>query len=80
MNLYADISGRTLPVTKTDKPDLYQVRHVNISKYMLFSEAEVFGIKLHLLNIYQLKQFSLKKNCIFYNILICPGAFFIQQN
>lgn len=79
MNLYADISGRTLPVTKTGKPDLYQVRHVNISKYMLFSEAEVFGIKLHLLNIYQLKQFSLK-NCIFYNILICPGPFFIQQN
>lgn len=27
MNLYADISGRTLPVAKTDKPDLYQVRH-----------------------------------------------------
>lgn len=47
MNLYADISGRTLPVTKTDKPDLYQVRHVKISKYMLFSEAEEFGIKLH---------------------------------
>lgn len=54
MNLYADISGRTLPVTKTDKPDLYQVRHKNISKYMLFSESEVpvLGTKLHLLNIY----------------------------
>lgn len=54
MNLYADISGRTLPVTKTDKPDLYQVRHKNISKYMLFSESEVHvsGIKLHLLHIY----------------------------
>lgn len=54
MNLYADISGRTLPVTKTDKPDLYQVRHKNISKYMLFSEAEVhiLGTKLHFLNIY----------------------------
>lgn len=48
MNLYADINGRTLPVTKTDKPDLYQVRHKNIPKYMLFSEAEEFGIKLHL--------------------------------
>lgn len=48
MNLYADISGRTLPVTKTDKPDLYQVRHKNNPKYMLFSEAEEFGIKLHL--------------------------------
>lgn len=47
MNLYADINGRTLPVTKTDKPDLYQVRHKNISKHMLFSEAEEFGIKLH---------------------------------
>lgn len=47
MNLYADINGRTLPVTKTDKPDLYQVRHVNISKNM-FSEAEEFGIKLSL--------------------------------
>lgn len=52
MNLYADINGRTLPVTKTDKPDLYQVRHKNIPKYMLFSEADVFDIKLHLLNIY----------------------------
>lgn len=52
MNLYADINGRTLPVTKTDKPDLYQVRHKNIPKYMLFSEANVFDIKLHLLNIY----------------------------
>lgn len=48
MNLYADIRGRTLPVTKTDKPDLYQVRHVYISKYMLFSEAGEFGIKLRL--------------------------------
>ncbi|XP_022297664.1 translocon-associated protein subunit delta-like [Crassostrea virginica] len=25
INLYADINGRTLPVTKTDKPDVYQV-------------------------------------------------------
>ncbi|XP_048743872.2 translocon-associated protein subunit delta-like [Ostrea edulis] len=25
MNLYADINGRTLPVTKTDKPEFYQV-------------------------------------------------------
>ncbi|XP_061186532.1 translocon-associated protein subunit delta-like [Saccostrea echinata] len=25
MNLYADINGKTLPVTKTDRPDFYQV-------------------------------------------------------
>nr|XP_011450485.3 translocon-associated protein subunit delta [Crassostrea gigas] len=41
MNLYADINGRTLPVTKTDKPDLYQVSISDDHKKLSSGKYEV---------------------------------------